>query len=44
VDYTFGDTFRDSRDSVPPEHKNLLVLIGPNLDIPWLEQQFKELE
>lgn len=40
VDYTFGDTFRDERQNAPDEHKNLLVLIGPDLDIPWLEQQF----
>lgn len=44
VDYTFGDTFRDSRDTVPEEHKNLLILIGPNLDTQWLEQQFGELK
>jgi len=43
VDYTFGDTFQDARDTAPEEHKNLLVLIGPDLDIPWLEQQFDEL-
>ena len=43
VDYTFGDTFRVARNTAPENHKNLLVLIGPNLDIRWLEQQFEEL-
>lgn len=43
VDYTFGDTFRDGRQNTPDEYKNLLVLIGPDLDIPWLEQQFDAL-
>jgi len=40
VDYTFGDTFQDIRDTAPEEHKNLLVLIAPDLDTSWLEEQF----
>lgn len=43
VDYTFGDAFEDDRDTVAEEHKNLLVLIGPELDEQWLEEQFTSL-
>lgn len=43
VDYTFGDTFLDVRDVVAGEHRNLLVLIGPELDTQWLQAQFDTL-
>ena len=43
VDYTFGDAFEEDREAVPEENRNLLVLIGPNLDTQWLEEQFNDL-
>lgn len=43
VDYTFGDTFLAVRDVVAEEHRNLLVLIGPDLNIQWLQEQFDTL-
>ena len=43
VDYTFGDAFEEDRETVAEENRNLLVLIGPNLDTQWLEEQFDQI-
>lgn len=43
VDYTFGDTFEEVRELIPEEHKNVIVLIGPELDTDWFDRQLEAL-
>lgn len=44
VDQVFGDNFEETIPYFPEEKSNILIIIGKNLPVQWLKNQFRQIE